>query len=532
MSTNDQHQGYVSDSDISYKSSSSSDFSTSSSEDGNDLISYATGTPTSHLLSPPPSTGDTPLSRYHKTRSSSFHIHTPTSMSRPSSQLRASDSQSRARASSIASNNSMTIDTSDHATPRSLSRNNRSVTPILGPVNRSTIANEEITVNIVQDRPASNPRSGSAPRSNSRNQSRPSSNSRRDSRGRMRNSTPTQTEMQPSRIVGLGANLAVGTVLHTTALTALHEHRSHTSAVTQPRSSKQGPGHRKVRRWNNDKFIGIASDISHANPQRGMKIANIYAEAEMDKGKYAELAPVHNHTLFSTLNGIQDEEHKVKLSQKQLKLLKERFVDGEVVPEQDRQMTDAAKARLQKRQDALYHDGNRMMRENVNKRLLNVVMRACKSSGFTRKVVEAFEQLLVQNMAGVDDTTSSKSMKDDDIWEKVTVQKPFITKKGAITDTHSGVIIRLLFSEGESKGAFNRLLLHAVCQFHGLDTESNTTAKGYRMLIVTGLCKGCHLKFLDYVPFDDGMKTHVTSKSNAKGSANILADSMSALKVQ
>ena len=94
------------------------------------------------------------------------------------------------------------------------------------------------------------------------------------------------------------------------------------------------------------------------------------------------------------------------------------------------------------------------------------------------------------------------------------------------------LVIRLLFSEGESKKAFNRLLLHAVCQFHGLDTESNTTAKGYRMLIVTGLCKGCHLKFLDYVPFDNGKNSHVTSKSNTKGSANMLADSMSALKVQ
>lgn len=294
-----------------------------------------------------------------------------------------------------------------------------------------------------------------------------------------------------------------------------------------------------------------------------MKIANIYAEAEMDKGRYLmPNYPRDNRTIFSTLCGANvngngngdgngDELEEAHPSQVKLKLdpedvvrIRERFVDGEVgVGDQDKAMTQSAKDRMKRRQEELFKDGHRMMKVNVSERLMNIVVRACKSSGFTRNVVDAFERLLVNNMSnGNGDGDITSSLDDDadgDIWNKIVVQKPFITRK-----EKSGVMIRMLFNEGERKGAFNRLLLHAVCQFHGLDTCSSTTSKGYRMLTITGLCQGSHLRFLEFVPFDvnssSGSSTSMGKKGNGNGgrvsdetaATQLMLDNMAALRVQ
>lgn len=286
-----------------------------------------------------------------------------------------------------------------------------------------------------------------------------------------------------------------------------------------------------------------------------MKIANIYAEAEMDKGRYLmPNYPRDNRTIFSTLCGANDngngnESEDAHSSQVQLNLdpkevmrIRERFVDGEVgVGGQDRGMTQGAKDRMKRRQDLLFKDGHRMMKSNVNERLMNVVVRSCKSSGFTRNVVDAFERLLVNNMSDTDNdngngkiSSSHNSDPDGDIWKKVVVQNPFITRKEKI-----GVMIRMLFNEGERKGAFNRLLLHAVCQFHGLDTCSTTTSKGYRMLTITGRCQGSNFRFLEFVPFDVNssgpLERDVGNTGGLKDESvatQLMLDNMAALRVQ
>jgi hypothetical protein len=411
----------------------------------------------------------------------------------------------------------------------------RSNTPVLGTVNRASIANEE------RNESAERARSTTPNASSSAYISRPSSASRR--------SANMNTNSNTHRVVGLGANLAVGTVLRGGSLTALHERPGRGSALTaahQPRSAKQGPGQRKVRRWNNDKFIGIASDISNTlaskNPQRGIKIANIYAEAEMEKGKYTmPNAPRGNRTIFSTLLsdnrtrgagiGLSDDEGyddgygsdsgKVKIDPSRVAEIRGRFIDGEVGVE-NTEMTEAGKERMRKREEELYKDGHRMMKK-VNPRLLNVVIRACKGSGFTRNVVDAFENL-ISSMPKNGSSASSTTAIQKDIWKKVLIQKPLVTRKSRAGGNGSNLTIRMLFCDDESKGAFNRLLLHAVCQFHGLDTASSTTSKGHRMMTVTGLCKGEKFRFLDFVPFDGTVSLAVTSK-------NLSLDKMAALTV-
>lgn len=110
------------------------------------------------------------------------------------------------------------------------------------------------------------------------------------------------------RIIGLNAGHSTGTILRPTSsggLSALYERKP------QPtKSDKQQPGQRKQRRWNNDKFVGIASEISACqasrnNKEKGMMIANLYAEAEMEKSRYTmPNHPRFNRTVFGTLAAV------------------------------------------------------------------------------------------------------------------------------------------------------------------------------------------------------------------------------------
>jgi len=565
----DQDCSYESDSDYSYKSSSSSS-SGSETDSSVSVDDLGLNTSSQHLLSPPPSapvTEDAPLR--HRPRSASFNVNVniigTNSTGTPVSRQGGSTPRSR-------NNSVVSLDTSENGgtsiisgsyhdfanRPRSNPRNRtpmRNTTPVLGPVNRATIANDDM-FDLRSSSNTSNPRSGSNPRHDSHGRASASANTTSPSPSSISTSTSINNTAQ---IVGLGANLTVGTVLRSSTLSALHEHQPSHRAIHNHNqlSSKQGPGHRKVRRWNNDKFIGIASDISHANPQRGMKIANIYAEAEMDKGRYLmPNYPRDNRTIFSTLCGANDNGNgngngsedahssqvRLNLDPKEVMKIRERFVDGEVgVGGQDQGMTQGAKDRMKRRQDLLFKDGHRMMKSNVNERLMNVVVRSCKSSGFTRNVVDAFERLLVNNMSDADNcnsngkiSSSHNSDPDGDIWNKVVVQNPFITRKEKI-----GVMIRMLFNEGERKGAFNRLLLHAVCQFHGLDTCSTTTSKGYRMLTITGRCQGSTFRFLEFVPFDVNssgpLERDVGNTGGLKdetAATQLMLDNMAVLRVQ
>lgn len=393
--------------------------------------------------------------------------------------------------------------------------------------------------------------------------------------------------------------------------------RSHLDAANQPRSCKQGPGHRKVRRWNNDLFIGIAKDISCShmkNPQRGARIANIYAEAEMHKARYTmPYAPRHRWTVFRALmegshvhsgsgsssignhgagGGVpswEEEEEgdwdppqvlkdraRFLSDPEHLARVRDRFLEGESGAVSSgggcgSSPSAAAVARQKRWQEELFQNGAWMVKWNVDKRLVSIVTRTCRGPGFTQKVVDAFEHVLVKNMSvnttgsGGDGGTNTKEdgrgipPNFDDVWEKVLVQKPFVTRKVVkhSTPTSSSnqesekigvTTVRMIFSDEEdgSRAAFHRLLLHAVCQFHGLEASSNTTSKGHKMLTVTGTCKGSHLRFLDFVPFleeeEEELSDPMTTKhekdsttaatTTASSCQNGLVKAMSTLQVQ
>lgn len=264
-----------------------------------------------------------------------------------------------------------------------------------------------------------------------------------------------------------------------------------------------------------------------------------------------------NRTIFSTLAGadslgqkisestnfISGEEDDfrcgVRLKPAQLAKIRDRFIDGETGAEENKNQRFTEK--LRKRETILYKNGRRMMNQ-VDSRLFDVVNRTCLVSSFSRDVVVAFERLLTQSMASPSEkneaTDDNYSMKNDaSIWKKVLVQTPFVTRKSSLSSA-SSVTIRLLFGEEESRGAFNRLLLHAVSQFHGLDTSSSNTSKGHRMLTVTGTSKGNQFHFLDYLHQsesafgDERDLSQKMSPNDETEATQILLESMAALKVQ
>jgi hypothetical protein len=230
--------------------------------------------------------------------------------------------------------------------------------------------------------------------------------------------------------------------------------------------------------------------------------------------------------------------------------VRERFLQGEVstfdcVGGGNGVMSEATELRLRKRQEDLFQNGHLMMQCNVNKRLLNIVTRTCRMPSFSRKVVDAFEFVLVQNMSmdvTKNDRQNNIQQDCDEVWEQVLVQKPFVTTRKVASNknnTHekSPVIVRMIFSEDGSRAAFHRLLLHAVCQFHGLEVSSSTTSKGHKMLTVTGLCKGSHLRFLEFVPFDDNEcdgdhPNHAAGQNHQSSHQACLVSGMSTLQVQ
>jgi hypothetical protein len=318
----------------------------------------------------------------------------------------------------------------------------------------------------------------------------------------------------------LGAGLAIGTILPSSnaqsrsyAPSTIHERKSH----QEGKSIKQGPGQRKVRRWNNDNFVGITSEVP-------AHIATLYAEADMTKARYImPNYPLKYRSVFDTMlrksQGGDDRTGETGDATVDWSNVRDRFVNGEVVSDSTPVLTEAARERMRKREVELYKSGEAMM-DKVQGRLFNVVQQACETSDFTQSIMNSFESFLVMHLSVQHDEARLKDAEDAStrVLEKILVQKPFVTRKADNQFT-----LRFLFSDAQKKGAFNRLLLHALCQFHGLNIASSTTSKGYKMITVTGICKGSQFRFLDHCLLEQDPA--------AIGGTTSLMNSMAALQV-
>ena len=90
---------------------------------------------------------------------------------------------------------------------------------------------------------------------------------------------PQQPQQQPQRItIRPGAGSAVGA-------SSVFGNSIHERPVT-PKSGKQGPSHRKIRRWNNDKFTRLASEIASSNKKAADVLLKAHSEAHLFRDIY------------------------------------------------------------------------------------------------------------------------------------------------------------------------------------------------------------------------------------------------------
>jgi len=143
----------------------------------------------------------------------------------------------------------------------------------------------------------------------------------------------------------------------------------------------------------------------------------------------------------------------------------------------------------------------------VDPRLRRVVVRACRNSYAAAKVVELFEEcvvsvfrgdgdwVLVTPVASVADETTAldgDNNNNNTWWKDLLLQSPTVDTNNGTGDYRA----QFYFHPTSPTGGFHRLLLQAVCQFHGLHTvsrmvydvvqmESGSRSKA-RALTVTG----------------------------------------------
>jgi hypothetical protein len=110
------------------------------------------------------------------------------------------------------------------------------------------------------------------------------------------------------------------------------------------------------------------------------------------------------------------------------------------------------------------------MMNRIDGRLRRVVVKACENSAPASKVVDTFEAFLVRAYRGTKNKTPPEA------WHDTLLEPPTITTRCSNSKDggRGGVVVKFFFDADSSAGGFNRLLLHGLCQFHGLQAASST----------------------------------------------------------
>jgi hypothetical protein len=149
----------------------------------------------------------------------------------------------------------------------------------------------------------------------------------------------------------------------------------------------------------------------------------------------------------------------------------------------------------------------------IDARLRRVVVRSCCNSYPASQVVARFESFLVQAFAGEKNKTPNEE------WEGILIEPPTVTHR-----MDSPVSVAKFYFDAETAtGGFNRLLLHGLCQFHGLQATSATVNvliqdhTQARVLTVFGTLSGSNVQLVEHImqqqqPVDEEPLEVVTTK--------------------
>jgi hypothetical protein len=289
-------------------------------------------------------------------------------------------------------------------------------------------------------------------------------------------------------------------------------------------SRKQGPSHRKARRWNNDNFANLAAEIS-AGRGSGSAAAAALLHGSAHKSKYRSILDEHQHRSKVMTQFREDDS---------LGSIRQKFFEGEL-PNQLHPITSPHPSTV-----VDFTSLTPLERfHRIDNRLRRILVKACDNSCAATKVVDMLEEFLILAHSGNND----KFTRDE--WHKILLGPPTVTSRGNDTECNDGSsssrsrntthrMTRFLFDADSATGGFHRLLLGGVCQFHGLRSATSTmdvmvgvVTKKARVLTATGFInRAVNISLTEFISsrqksFLDGGFTDETH----------LASTMSSLKV-
>jgi hypothetical protein len=262
------------------------------------------------------------------------------------------------------------------------------------------------------------------------------------------------------------------------------------ATVTRSRSRKQGPSHRKVRRWNNDNFVNLAAEISSSNGSLAAAEALLSGSAHASRHRSILDPKAHESRAMTQF---REDEALVNV--------RRQFADGEL----PNRLLPTTSGQSRKVDPSLWTPEERFFR--IESRLRRIVVKACENSYAASQVVNILEDYLIGIHAGKDDTRSLQE------WLELLLEPPTVTSRGAspskkaeTKEQREELLVRFLFDADSSTGGFHRLLLHAICQFHGLDAASSTMRVDVkngstmaRVLTATGVLSGSDVHLVDFI---------------------------------
>jgi hypothetical protein len=168
-------------------------------------------------------------------------------------------------------------------------------------------------------------------------------------------------------------------------------------------------------------------------------------------------------------------------------------------------------------------------------------VKACENSFPASKVVETFERFMVRayNNNNGEEKDKTTTPVEKEAWEGILLEPPTVTHR----TNDDSYVVRFLFDGECPNGGFHRLLLHGLCQFHGLRATSSTMevkvgneqpTSMARLLTAAGTLSGPDVRLVDYImqrkqQSEASTSTEVLAAAKVEMETNIVQ--LAALKV-
>lgn len=179
------------------------------------------------------------------------------------------------------------------------------------------------------------------------------------------------------------------------------------------------------------------------------------------------------------------------MNDNEMKVAREQFFEGHGPMSNHNNNNKNGSRKVKSSNNGAMLSGDDML-NRIDPRLRRLLIRSCRNSYAAGKVVELFESFILYSFSNV---PSAAVVLQDDWWMDLLLECPTLTHRN---DNHHRSTVQFFFHPTLPTGGFHRLLLHAVCQFHGLNVASRTedsyeciwsngvTTNGARVLNATG----------------------------------------------